>query len=81
LVLEVSRVLEGGLVEYEEVGGAGEEIVDKDTEEPAILSVGAIEASRRLFYHVMRYNDTAWRRQSSRAQALMYAYLEGSTEK
>jgi hypothetical protein len=74
-------VLEGCLVEDEEVGCACEEEVDEDAEEPVGGLVGAIQDAERLPYHVIRYNDRACRRQSSRAQALMYAYFEGSTEK
>jgi hypothetical protein len=83
LVLEVSGVLEGCLIEDEEVGCARENIVNEDTEKPAAgASVHAdTKWEGNIMYHVMRYNETACLRQSSRDHALMYAYLDGEREK
>ena len=67
-------MVEGGLVEDEEVGCGCEDVVDDDAKQPVACVSRA--AATTLFttkgaYHVMRYSDSSWRRQSSRAHWLM----------
>lgn len=64
-------MVEGGLVEDEEVRGAREYIVYNYTEEPAeVLGEFGLGVWGSA-YHVMRYNDRACRRQSSRVHWLI----------
>lgn len=64
-------MVEGRLVEDEEVRGACEDIIYQDTEEPEeLLEEDCVEGWGSA-YHVMRYKDRACRRQSSRVHWLM----------
>ena len=73
---------EGRLIKDEEVRCGRKDIVDEDTEQPAIdMSELAHCDYSVVTYHVIRYNVNNCLRQSSRGHALSYAAWEGRTEK
>ena len=72
LMFEVSRVVEGGLVEDKEVGCAGEDVVDKETKEPGLDIRRIVNVYTPVSTHqVMRYKVRACLFQSSRGHWLM----------
>lgn len=71
LVFEVSWVVEGGLVKDEVVRGACENVVDEYAKEPTGLLGEFSHCVWGSAYHVIRYNERACRRQSSRVHWLM----------